>query len=272
MHCLGSLVIRVLVIATFLYSWSLETAARADTKFVTPATFESSLKGVGSSECDMDTTITFNSDGTIVERFVHDGHEVFADSGMWHIFPKSGELVLGRPPFRPDRGNLYKFIDRDTIRKIARDGVPEISECNGNLSRNAFVSMFSVSREAPRLDTERWTLIELDGKEFALTASQSPPSIAFDRHAREFAVISGCDRFTGSYRSGVYDPNLYEGGATRLHLSVRSNAMKYCGQPYATLSPQLRAAIGRTTAFHLCCGRLELLDGKVVVAKFADSR
>lgn len=109
----------------------------------------------------------------------------------------------------------------------------------------------------PSLTGVEWQLVELDGKPAGFGANGKPATLMLDGTAFRASGYAGCNQFSGSYT------------LTGLALTFGSLAMTrmYCegGQ---TLEDAYAKALAATTGQRISGGRLELLTGTSVVARF----
>jgi putative lipoprotein len=115
-----------------------------------------------------------------------------------------------------------------------------------------------VSAPSP-LESSEWKLVALGETPAAAAPGFTIPSIAFDGMNKQIGGSTGCNRFMGAYAPG-------EGSA--LKLDPNGMTMMACPEPATRQETAFLAALRATTAYRIEAGKLELLAGDRVVARF----
>ncbi len=112
---------------------------------------------------------------------------------------------------------------------------------------------------SPPLEGTVWTLVELGGKPPVDGPGARTAELALDSETHGIAGSTGCNRFMGTYALADGKLSLLPGGMT----------MMACPEDVMAQEQAFLAALRSATGYRIAGGRLELLAGDGVAARFA---
>lgn len=127
---------------------------------------------------------------------------------------------------------------------------------NGMKSANLVLQRASVP-QTNQLTGVTWKLIDLNGKP-AITGSTSVPNIKFEADGNKLGGFTGVNHFGGSYK--------LTGGS--LSITVGPQTLIGASQELMDQERDFTAALKEVTSYRLLDGRLDLLKGPDVIARF----
>jgi carbonic anhydrase len=130
----------------------------------------------------------------------------------------------------------------------------------GKLSvKAATLSLMTGQVELIRFEAVEWRLTEISGQPVKISEGEKPSVIQFDAATKVAAGYGGCNSFSGSY----------ELNGTALRFGPIATTRRYCAGAPGDLETKFLQALGQTHTWQIREGRLLLLDGETVLAKFA---
>jgi len=227
-----------------------------------PATFQGTTR---CADCaGIDVTLTLRADGTFAQRYVYQGRpSTFTEGGAWTYEADSETLALKAAGAGPA---YVRVLSGTALEPLDANGDPLTGGVSSLLIRAPHVISLTAPKatKAPglMLDSNSWSILELDGEKITVPADAKSPALAFDATTKRVSGSTGCNSIAGSYEE--------EGSA--LKFSPLATTRMACPPPFAAVETRFLKALEQTTSFRIEGATLELRNGTTVLASFKANR